>query len=95
MYFHFVNVIATTVAMASNDDGDGKIYKVWKILSGSLKLLHTDISNLNSYRLLLLLLFNPWEFFTSVFANGLSLEFEWQQISSSFQDSSQYSGRFQ
>ena len=31
--------------------------------------------------LLLLLLFTPWEFFTSVLADGLSLEFEWQQVS--------------
>ena len=33
----------------------------------------------------------PWEFFTSALADGLSLEFEWQQISSNIQDSSQYS----
>ena len=39
------------------------------------------------------LLFTPLEFFTSVLADGLSLEFEWQQVSSSLQDSSQYSGR--
>ena len=39
----------------------------------------------------LLLLFTPWEFFTRVLADGLSLEFEWQQVSSSLQDSSQYS----
>ena len=32
------------------------------------------------------------EFFTSVLAVGLSLEFEWQQVSSSLQDSSQDSG---
>ena len=30
--------------------------------------------------------------FTSVLADGFSLEFEWQQVSSSLQDSSQYSG---
>ena len=36
-----------------------------------------------------------WEFFTSALADDLSLEFEWQQISSSLQDSSQYSGRSQ
>ena len=35
------------------------------------------------------------EFFTSALADGLSLEFEWQQVSSSLQDSSQYSGRSQ
>ena len=43
--------------------------------------------------LLLLLLFTPLEFFTSVLADGFSLEFEWQQVSSSLQDSSQDSGR--
>ena len=44
---------------------------------------------------LLLLLFTPWEFFTSVLADGLSLEFEWQQVSPSLQNFSQYSGRSQ
>ena len=36
--------------------------------------------------------FTPWEFFPSVIADCFPLEFEWQQISSSLQDSSQYSG---
>ena len=36
-----------------------------------------------------------FRFFTSTLADGLSLEFEWQQVSSSIQDSSQYSGRSQ
>ena len=35
----------------------------------------------------------PLEFFTSALADGLSLEFEWQQVTSSLQDSSQYSDR--
>ena len=43
--------------------------------------------------IIIILLF--WEFFTPVQADGLSLEIEWQQVSSSLQDSSQYSGRFQ
>ena len=43
----------------------------------------------------LLLLFTPLEFFISVLADGFSLEFEWQQVSSSLQDSSQYSGHSQ
>ena len=42
----------------------------------------------------LLLLFTPLEFFTSVLADGFSLEIVWQQISSSLQDSSQDSGLF-
>ena len=39
--------------------------------------------------------FTPWEFFTSAVADGLPLEFEWLQVSSSLQDSSHYSGRSQ
>ena len=35
------------------------------------------------------------EFFTSANADGLSLKFEWQQVSSSLQDSSQYSSHSQ
>ena len=41
--------------------------------------------------LLLLLLLLIWEFFTFSLADGLPLVFEWQQVSSSLQDSSQYS----
>ena len=35
------------------------------------------------------------EFFTLAFADGLLLEFEWQPVSSSLKDSSQYSNRSQ
>ena len=45
--------------------------------------------------LLLLLLFTLLKFFTSVWADGFSQEFEWQEICSGLQDSSQYSGRSQ
>ena len=34
------------------------------------------------------------EFFTSVLADGLSLEFKWRKVSSSLQDSSQYPEHF-
>ena len=43
--------------------------------------------------LLLLLLFYSFDFFTPELANGLSLEFGWQQVTSSLQDFSLYSGR--
>ena len=39
--------------------------------------------------------FKSCEFLTSVFAGCISLESEWQHVSSSLQDSSQYSGRSQ
>ena len=42
-----------------------------------------------------LLLFTPWEIFTSASVDGLSLEIEWKQVSSSLQDSSQYSSSSQ
>ena len=43
---------------------------------------------------LILLLFSPREFFVSVLSVSLSLEFEYQQVSS-LHDSSQYSGHSQ
>ena len=52
-----------------------------------------DMSKSHRSLLLLLLLFSPLEFFTSVLADGSSLEFEWQQVSSSLQGSSLDSGR--
>ena len=42
----------------------------------------------------IIVIFTYLEFFTSVFPDGLSLEPEWQQVYSSLQESSQYSGRF-
>ena len=56
-------------------------------------IFHTLYILYNEYKLLLLLLFTPREFFTPVLCDGLSLEFEWQQVNSSLQDSSQYYGR--
>ena len=35
-----------------------------------------------------------WEFFAPALDDGFSLEFEWQHVSSSLQDFSQYSGRY-
>ena len=43
----------------------------------------------------LVIIFSPWEFFTSALAESFPLEFEWQQVSSSLQDFSQYSDRSQ
>ena len=45
--------------------------------------------------IIIIIIIYSLEFFTSALADGLSLEIEWQQVSSSLQDSSQYSGRFQ
>ena len=43
--------------------------------------------------IIIIIIITSWEFFTSALADGLSVEFEWQQVSSSLQDSSQYSSR--
>ena len=68
----------------------------WTSVSQTVGEHSTHLANyINSVLLLLLLLlllFILLEFFTSVLADGFSLEFEWQQVSSSLQDSSQYSG---
>ena len=45
--------------------------------------------------IIIIIIIYSLEFFTSALADGLSLEFEWQQVSPSLQDSSQYSSRLQ
>ena len=54
-----------------------------------------DFVNLKPPKVIIIIIIYSLEFFTSTLADVLSLEIEWQQISSSLQDSSQYSGRFQ
>ena len=44
------------------------------------------------YIIIIMIVIYSLEFFTSALADGFSLEFEWQQVSSSLQGSSQYSG---
>ena len=61
----------------------------------SLSLLLWMWSSILLLLLLMILLFTLLEFLTSALADGLSLEFEWQQVYSSLPDSSQYSGRSQ
>ena len=41
----------------------------------------------------IIIIIHSFELFTSAIADGFSLESEWQHVSSSLQDSSQYSGR--
>ena len=45
--------------------------------------------------IIIIIIIYSLEFFTSANADGFSLEFEWQQVSSSLQGSYQYSGRSQ
>ena len=45
--------------------------------------------------IIIIIIVYPLEFFISALVDRLSLEFEGQQVSSSLQDSSQYSGRSQ
>ena len=44
------------------------------------------------YVCIIIIIIYSLEFFTSALADGFSLESEWQQVSSSLRDSSQYSG---
>ena len=49
----------------------------------------------SSYIFLLIIILLLGFFFTKALADGLSLKLQWQQVSSSLQDSSRYSGRSQ
>ena len=44
---------------------------------------------MNMWIKIIIIIISSLQFFISVLADGLSLEFEWQQVSSSLQDSSQ------
>ena len=61
----------------------------------STRPLTSKAYSLVSLDLLIIGISISWEFFPSVLADGLSLEFEWQQVASSLQNSSQYSDRSQ
>ena len=45
--------------------------------------------------IIIIIIIYSLEFFTSILADGLSLEFEWEQVSLNIQDSFQYSSRLQ
>ena len=57
--------------------------------------LHNNNNNSNIIIIIIIIIIYSLEFFTSVLADGLSLEFEREEVPSSLQDSSQYSGRSQ
>ena len=58
--------------------------------------MHTKTSSLQIIIIIIIIIILLLcEFFTPALANGFLFEFEWHQVSSSLQDSSQYSGRSQ
>ena len=65
------------------------------IRSGHLAEIWWSVCMSKFHRSLFYYYFTPLEFFTSVLADGFSLEFGWQQVSSNLQDSSQDSVRSQ
>ena len=67
-------------------------YCFWWLYSAYLRAFHRLVSMRHN---IIIVITIHWEFFISVWADGFSLESVWQQNSSSFQDSSQYFGRFQ
>ena len=97
---HVLNFLFTSFQFYSVVSKDSKVHNsaifflllqdlvVWVRLDNTLLLMLLLL-------LLLLLLYTLLEFFTSASDDGFSLEFEWQQVSSSLQDSCQYSGCLQ
>ena len=57
--------------------------------------IHAKLSAIIIITIIVIIIILFWEFFTPALADALSLELEWQQVFSSLQDSSQYSGRSQ
>ena len=68
------------------------------VIRGFIYSLMSNSLFLNVFIIIIIIMINNfthWEFFTSMLADSLSQKTEWQQVSSSFQDSSQYSSRSQ
>ena len=61
----------------------------------SIHLIHDWSFRFYHHNLYITIIIYSLEFFTSALADGLSLKIERQQVSSTLQDSSQYSGRRQ
>ena len=77
-----IGLTVTLIFYSLYDSLDRSRYLSFRFL---LILLSGPPERQNLQLLLLLLLFTLWEFFTSALADGLSLEFEWQQVSSRLQ----------
>ena len=94
---HFLSMWFSGIMAIMNCRGDiASPKKIPRWIFFSAKLFPPAVNLTLQLLLLSLLLFVFfWEFFTLALADGFSLEFEWQQVSSSLQDSSQYSSRSQ
>ena len=60
--------------------------------SKSSSLFNNPLVTVPKAPIIIIIIIYSLEFFTSVLADGFSLESEWQQVFSSLRDSSQYSG---
>ena len=73
----------------------GQISRTLSILANLKNDVVWTVSTCLIIIIIIIIIITPLEFFTSASADGFLLEFEWQQVSSSLPDSSQYSGRLQ
>ena len=89
------------VQRVSYNTSDNPLYSNW---TGILDIIFVQVICINNYLklnslqriiIIIIIVLRFWEFSTPELANGFSLKSEWQQVSSSLQDSSQYFGRFQ
>ena len=55
-------------------------------------IYHWSLSDRKSSPIIIIII--PWELFKPALADGLSLESEWQQVSSGLQDFSPYLGKY-
>ena len=66
-------------------------YAIWRFLCTFICLFSSETLEYIIREIITIIKFILWDFFLSVLADGFSMEFEWQQVLSSLQDSSQYS----
>ena len=93
MFYSFFNSLARSryLSVFSHSFAGTAKYTILQVLSFSLIIIRSGrLAKIRWFVSIIIII--PLEFFTSALADGLLLEFEWQQVSSSLQYSSQYSG---
>ena len=97
--FFFFTILLHFIYFGFNVVCSYGVFFLYAIRRDSISLLkfpffsHVQIFSCVISRIIIIIIIIPCEFLTPLLADDLSVEAEWHQVSSSLQDSSQYSDR--
>ena len=95
-----ISIVIIIIRLFSYNKMDGLLLEIeWQQVSSIFRSLLSVLNGftkfLDRFNLVIIIIIYSLEFFTSALSDGFWLEFEWLQVTSSLQGSSQYSGRYQ